>query len=453
MSKSPNVLFVFADQMRGCDMRCAGNREMVTPHFDRLAREGVMATRHYATTPLCCPNRATMLTGTYPTTHRLLVNDVPMRFDLPSMGTLARDAGYRTGYIGKWHVHGGDRLAPIPRGACRLGFDDFWAVLNCAHDYFDTKYYRDDSDEMIRVEGYEPEIQTDLALEFLDGQARDARPFCLVLSWGPPHNPYEQVPDEYRAMYPDPRTLTMRPNVRDIPREFLDPAWSQYETIRDYYAQITSLDVMMGRLLDRLEQIGALDDTIVVFTSDHGDMVWSQGLLYKCVPWEESVNVPLLVRWPEGLPRGAVCDALIGTVDLLPTLASLCGWRGGDSFEGLDLAATLRGDADAPRPGSAFISNYQPYTFRRDMPTPAWRGLRTERYTYTETPDRNPWVVCDNQADPYQLTNLAADPAHAAQRAALAAELDRTLNRLGDPFLDGPGMKKHFNVGAPNKAY
>ena len=138
----PNILFTFADQMRGQDMRCAGNEDMYTPTMDRMAAEGVMCVRHYVTAPICSPNRATMLTGTYPTTHRLLFNDWPMRTGLASLGTLACQNGYRTGYIGKWHVDGGPRERFIPPGPRRLGFDDFWAVLNCGHDYFDARFHR-----------------------------------------------------------------------------------------------------------------------------------------------------------------------------------------------------------------------------------------------------------------------------------------------------------------------
>jgi arylsulfatase A-like enzyme len=444
--KKPNLLFVFADQMRGMDMGCAGNRDMITPVMDRLAREGVMCSRAYATVPICGPNRACLLTGTYCTTNGVMFNDQALRTDIPTLGKLAKANGYRTGYVGKWHLDGSPRDKFTPPGERRQGFDDFWAVHNCVHLYKQALYYRD-TPEMIREERYQPEVHTDLALEFIDRCQLAGEPFCLVVSWEPPHNPYEEVPAKYQAMY-DASKLTLRPNVRPIPKEVLDPLWSFPQTIADYNALITSLDDQLGRLLARLEATGELDNTIVVFTSDHGDMMWSQGLLYKCVPYEESVNVPLLVRWPAGLPRGGVCDTLIGTVDVLPTLAGLMGWQIPAGVEGLDLSGALSGKPLAEEPESLFLAFYSPYVFREDQPTPEWRGLRTPRYTYAESADRRVWKLFDNEVDPYQMHNQAEDADAKPQAATLGALLDGWLTRLGDPFLPMAEMKRHYGIGA-----
>lgn len=443
--RKPNILFVFADQMSAHHMGCSGTPGILTPNLDCLAGEGVFCTRHISNCPICSPNRATMFTGTYPTTHRLIFNDTQVRTDLPTLATVARDHGYRTGYIGKWHMDAAPREAWIPPGPRRLGFDDFWAVYNCHHDYFDPKYYLGDSPDLVRRSGYEPEVQTDLALEFLDGQKPSDPPFLLAVSYGPPHNSYELVPRRYQDLY-DPARIEFRPNCRDIPRESLDPAWEQRTTTRDFYALVTSLDAMMGRLLARLNERGLADDTIVVFTSDHGDMLWSQGLLYKCVPFEESVGIPLLIRYPRLLASRRV-DAPIGSVDLLATLAGLAGWSV-PATDGTDCSALLAGAPGAPGPESALIAMYNPYLFRRDFPVPEWRGLRTRRYTYTETVDRRPWLVFDNEADPYQLNNRAADPGLAGIRTELAAQLRKRLEALGDPFLDQRGMMRQFGVKA-----
>ncbi|MCX5661186.1 MAG: sulfatase [Planctomycetota bacterium] len=450
----PNLLFVFADQMRGMDMGCAGNPDMITPVMDRLAREGVMCRRAYATVPVCGPARACLLTGTYNTTNGVMFNDVPLAPGRPTLGTLAKANGYRAGYVGKWHLDGNPRDKFTPPGPRRLGFDDFWAVHNCIHRYDKAFYYRDQP-TMIREDRYQPEAHTDLALEFIDRCAKEREPFCLVVSWEPPHNPYEEVPAQYQAMY-DASKLRLRPNVKPIPKEVLDPLWSFPQTIADYCGLITSLDDQLGRLMAKLEETGQLDDTIVVFTSDHGDMMWSQGLLYKCVPYEESVNVPLLVRWPKGLPRGRTCDTLVGTVDLLPTLAGMLGWEipsgagaGGAGVEGLDLSTALRGEPGTTDPASAFLAFYTPYVFREDMPTPEWRGLRTARHTYAATVDRRAWMLFDNVADPYQMRNLANDPAAASVRRSLAAELERWLTRLGDPFLPAGEMEAAVRARRP----
>ena len=446
MPKQPNILFVFADQMGGHHMRCAGTPDIITPNLDRLSETGVFCTRHISNCPICSPNRATMFTGTYPTTHRLLFNDTQVRTDLPTLATVATAAGYRTGYIGKWHMDGASRDAFIPPGPRRLGFDGYWAVYNCHHEYFKPRYYLNESPQLVCRTGYEPEVQTDLALDFMDRNREDNRPFFLTLSFGPPHNSYEFVPKRYQDRY-EGINLQYRPNCRPVPKESLDPAWAQRHTTRDFYAMVTSLDDMMGRLLDKLDAMGQADNTIVVFTSDHGDMLWSQGLLYKCVPYEESAGIPLLIRYPAGLAQSRRVNAPIGSVDLFPTLCGLAGWEIPSTVQGMNCAPLLRGDPGAPAPDSAFMALYHPYLFRNDFPVPEWRGLRTGRYTYAESVDRKPWLVFDNEADPYQQKNLADDASAGAIRVELAARLQSRLDALGDPFLDEHGMHERFSPG------
>lgn len=441
----PSLLFVFADQMRGSDLGCAGNPDVRTPVLDSLAAEGVRAARAYANVPVCGPSRACLLTGTHPTTNRVIANDLPLPAGLPTLGTLARANGYRTGYVGKWHLDGAPRSRFTPPGERRFGFD-FWAAYNCTHDYFRTRYYRD-TPEVILAEGYEPELQTDLALEFLEAQPGAPDPFCLVVSWGPPHDPYEWVPERHRAMY-DPAAIRLRPNAR--PAAPSPMAVQQRLECRrataDYYAAITALDEQLGRLLAALEARGLAQDTLVVFTSDHGDMLWSHGLLKKQAPYEESVHVPFLARLPGRLAAGSLSESLIGTVDVLPTLAGLLGWEAPAGLEGLDLSSALQGLAGAPEPRSLPLSS--PYSIEEAerQGLPDWRAVRTKRHTYAETVGRQPWLLFDTVADPYQLENLAHDPASHHLRDALAAELGAWLERTRDPFLPGPLMIAHLGL-------
>ncbi|NOZ26548.1 MAG: sulfatase [Chloroflexi bacterium] len=439
----PNLLLVFADQMRGMDMGCAGNPDVRTPAMDRLAKQGVRLTRCFATSPVCSPNRAILLTGTYPTTNRVPGNDLPLPSHLPSLGTIARDHGYRTAYIGKWHLDGVPRTKFTPPGPRRSGFD-FWAAYNCTHDYFHPKYYRD-TPQVVEVDGYEPEVQTDLALAFLDEQRDAAEPFCLVLSWGPPHDPYDQVPETYRAMY-DPTALTLRPNAQPDADNPLAAGLDCRRTIADYYAAITALDDQLARLLDRLDALGLAEDTIVVFTSDHGDMLWSHGWMKKQAPYEESISVPFLIRWPGVLPAGRVCDALVGTVDILPTLAGLMGWDLPSGQEGQDLSAALLGQAGAPSPESVLIANYICFDEAKRQHMTEWRGVRTRRYTYVERPGRIPWLLFDNEADPYQTRNLVNHPDYRHVADELRQQLSAWLERTHDPFLPGPQLIEHLGL-------
>ena len=212
MRRPPNLLFVFADQMRGMDMGCAGNFQVLTPNMDRMASEGTLFVNACANCPVCTPSRATMLTGRYPLSHRAVANDLPLPSSEVTIAEILRDVGYRTGYIGKWHLDGVPRdkfTAPGPR---RHGFE-FWAAWNCAHDYFHGRLYAD-TPEPIELKGYEPVGQTEVAIEFLEENGD--RPFCLFLSWGPPHAPYAQVPERYKALY-DPSQVQLRPNFSPEP--------------------------------------------------------------------------------------------------------------------------------------------------------------------------------------------------------------------------------------------
>ncbi len=439
MSEGPNLLFVFADQMRGMDMRCAGNPQVRTPNMDRLAEQSLRLTNAIATTPVCGPNRGVLLTASYPTTTTVMANDIPLPEGRPTLGSVARAQGCRTGYIGKWHLDGMPRDKFTPPGPRRFGWD-FWAAYNCSHDYFHPRYYRDDS-TVIEPGGYEPTVQTDLAISFLKQQAGAAKPFCLALSWGPPHDPYDQVPAAYRHQY-DPKTLALRPNVRPDSTNALAHGLDCRRVTADYYAAITALDHELGRLLDTLDNLGLADNTLVVFTSDHGDMLWSHGLMKKQTPYEESILVPFIARYPGRLPAGETRSMPLGTVDIAPTLAGWLGWKVPSQWEGRDLSAAVHHADDE----SVFIANHGCYDEAVMQHISEWRGVRTARYTYAETVGRRPWLLFDNQADPFQLQNLVNDDRHAALQTRLRTMLDQWLQRTGDPFLPTEKMMDHYGM-------
>lgn len=437
----PNLLFVLADQMRGFDMGCAGNPEVITPNLDRLAADGMRFDRAFANAPVCTPSRGTMLTGRFPLDHGAIVNDIPL-WDVPTIADVLAGAGYRTGYIGKWHLDGVPRTRFTPPGPRRHGFQ-YWAAYNCSHDYFrPDKYYRDDPDPVL-VEGYEPEVQTDLACSFIRENA--AGPFALYLSWGPPHDPYAQVPPRYRKRY-DAAGVTHRPNVdltnRNPLADGLDPA----RTLADYYAAITALDDQLGRLLDVLRETGAERDTVVVFSSDHGDMLWSHGMLYKQQPWEESIRIPLLVRWPARIPAGTVCDRLVSTIDYVPTLLALLGVSHDLPVAGRDLSGLFHGQPAGAAP-SVFLMDIKAVDQGERQGITEWRGVRTTRYTYAERLGRQPWLLHDNVNDPYQLTNLAGRADHLVVQRELADELGRWLVAAGDQFLPGAEHLARLGLG------
>ena len=424
MSK-PNVVFVFADQWRAQATGYAGNGQVATPRIDRLARESVNFTHAVSGWPVCSPWRGSLLTGQHPLTHGIFVNDVPLAESGTRLGEAFAQAGYDTAWIGKWHIDGHGRSVYIPPER-RHGFD-YWKALECTHDYNNSPFYTGDSEEKLYWEGYDAIAQTRDAQHYL--RERDGSvPFLLVLSWGPPHNPYETAPGEYRLRYRA-EDIVLRPNVPP------DCAAEARAWLAGYYAHCTALDDCVGALLDTLEETGLAQDTIFVFTSDHGDMLGSQGTERKQKPWEESIRVPFLLRCTGVAARAT--DALINSPDLMPTLLGLCDIPVPASVEGLDFSSHIRKGAPDPADGAALLACYHPFgEWSRQSGGREFRGLRTRRHTYTRTLD-GPWQLFDNQEDPWQQRNLVDDPASRAIRDQLDERLDAMLEQRGDKFLHG----------------
>jgi arylsulfatase A-like enzyme len=429
----PNILYIFTDQMRASAMGCMHDEAVHTPHLDRLAAQGVLFTNAVANTPVCTPSRASLLTGRHAWTCRSIVNDIRLPEEERGIADVLRTYGYRTGYVGKWHLDGLPRDAPIAPER-RHGFDDYWAAYDCTHDYLAPRYYLGDAtDPVVLDEGYDADVQTGLAIDFLE-RYRD-EPFCLYLSWGPPHAPYRAVPQPFLDMYP-PDEIALRPNAQGADRS----------AIAGYYAHITAIDRDVGRLMDALDRLGLAEDTIVVFSSDHGDMLWSHGRVRKQQPWEESIRVPLIVRWPGHLPAGQgppgrqVSDLLVSVVDYAPTLLGLAGIPIPTEMNGLDLSDTFLGRSDQ-RPVSALIAEY--VSFGQSSLYQPWRGVRTPRYTYARWLQGGA-VLYDTAEDPYQLRNLIHEPGCAPLRDELEEELQRWLTQIDDPFLDPDACFRHI---------
>jgi len=433
-----NLLLVFADQMRGQAMGCAGNPQVRTPNLDRLAGDGMIFRTAVANTPVCTPSRGTLLTGLSPLAHGAVTNDIAIRADVPSIGTILRDAGYRTGYIGKWHLGGIPRDRFIPPGPERLGFDHYWAAWNCHHQYFRARYHLD-TDQVHMFQGYEPDAQTDLAVQFIERHKNG--PFALVLSFGPPHAPYEQVPESFLSIY-DPREIRLREN---LPPNSAEDLRARREVMAQYYAAITALDANLARLMNALERLDLDRRTLVVFTSDHGDMLGSHGMGKKEQPWEESIGVPLLMRCPELLPSATDTNILAGIMDVAPTLLDLLQVGIPPTMEGGSVAPFLLGKDPEP-PSSVPIGIPIPVDQAVAQGIPEWRGVRTPRYTYARYQNGDPWLLYDNVADPLQNHNLVSDPDAETVRRDLENELQAWLRRLSDPFLPWPDMIRHAGL-------
>jgi len=429
-AKRPNLLYVFADQMRSQAMGCSGNEQVITPNLDKLAGQGKRLTNAISTFPVCSPYRAMLMTGRYSLSNTVVTNGPALPERELCIAEVLKAAGYQTGYIGKWDLNG--RLNPqfVPPGPKRQGFD-YWAASNIIHNYFNSYYYRD-TNEKIPIEGWEPDTQTDLAIKYME-QQKGNEPFCLFLSYGPPHDPYI-APEKLKKMY-NADKLKFRENVFHN--------LGNKEILLNYYAAITSLDWNMGRLMEAMDRLGIADDTIVIFTSDHGDMLYSLYLFQKQWPYEESISVPFIIRWPKKIKPGQVSDLLMGTPDIMPTLLGLTGVGIPNSVEGRDLSGFLLGTAAEPEPDSVLIEVITPCARSNDRAgMRAWRGVKTKRYTYARFHDED-WVLIDNKYDPYQRRNLIYNSEYRPLRDKLNAKLSGWLRKTNDPFLPG---STYYNI-------
>ena len=448
----PNIVFVFADQWRRQAFGYAGDPNVKTPNIDRFAEQSLSFDNAVSGCPVCTPYRASLMTGVYPHRHGLMVNDQCLydRYDGPFVAECLRDGGYRTAYIGKWHIDGKGRLASVPPER-RLGFE-WWKGFECTHDYQHSPYYFGDDPRPHMWQGYDADAQTDEACRFLVSASTSNsqhpttnaqvgspdlgvgcsepidQPFALFLSWGPPHNPFGNAPDEFEAMY-DPEKIKLQENV---PEELAERA---REELAGYYAHCSALDAAFGRLMDTLTATGLDENTIVIFTSDHGDMLGSQGQFRKQRPWAESIRVPFLVRHPQ-VPGARRDNTPIDAPDLMPTLLSICGVDIPDCVDGIDFSPTIL-EGKASGIDRALLALYMPFhEWRYDNGGREYRGLFDEQFTYVRSLE-GPWILYDNQADPQQLHNLVKAPSHAATVRELDEALTERLAAVGDDFAAG----------------
>lgn len=431
-TRRPNIVFILVDQWRAQAFGYRGDPNAHTPHIDALAKQSFEFTHAVSGFPVCSPYRASLMTGQYAVRHGLLVNDVELKPNGPTLGACFHQAGYATGYIGKWHIYGSPdgkaerRLTYIPP-ASRFGFE-YWKVCECTHNYNRSLYYTGDDATPRYWDGYDAIAQTADACSFIRTHAAKPDPYFLALSVGPPHDPYGTAPESYRALY-EQREIALRPNVPASHRE------EALKNLRGYYAHIAALDNCVRDLRQAVEQSGDAANTIFVFTSDHGDMLQSQGLHHKQQPWDESLRVPFLIRYPRALrdkPRKSPTP--IDAPDIMPTLLGLAGLPVPESVQGRNYAPLVLGQQKEEAEPAALLNLPVSFSVVRRLGFAEYRGVRTPRYTYIRS-IKGPWLLYDNQRDPYQKHNLVQEDA--ALRSRLDRRLDALLKKAGDEFLPG----------------
>jgi arylsulfatase A-like enzyme len=454
----PNLVFVFPDEFRQQAMGFMGQDPVVTPNLDQFAEESLVLTQAISNCPICSPYRGMLYTGMYPLSNGVVNNcysntipyDIELKDSARCLTDVLHTAGYHQGYIGKLHLHlpkeenipytEGWRGEPgegtfwdayTPPGPGRHGID-FWYSYGCCDQHLTPHYWTGEApvDKRIDVNEWSVKHETDIAIDYIcntDGTRRDPeKPFALFVAHNPPHMPFDEVPEKYLATYAGKGNteLLNRPNLTENENH---PA---FKSVRNYFAAITGVDEQFGRILATLEEEGLTDNTIVIFTSDHGEMMGSHGLMGKVVWFDESLLVPFMIRWPQAITPGQD-ELLFGTPDIMPTLLGLLGLEKDFSagVEGSNYAAAFLGQP-CNRPTSAYYF----FTAPQFPDQPDRRGVRTNRFTFViiRHAQGDELVLHDNRNDPYQLENIADQNPNVVRELTL--ELKEWLRKTNDPW-------------------
>ncbi len=437
---------------------------VIAPNLDKLAGEGFAFTNAVSTCPICSPFRAMLMTGRFPMSTGITSNcmpgtDLKMDENEITIGDILKTSGYTTGYIGKWHLEVpslNKSEKPVdgatdawdgwtPPGPRRHGFD-VWYAYNCHGKHFDPNYWQD-SPARIEIDQWSVAHETNVAIEFIS-HCPDDKPFALFMSWNPPHNPYI-APGKYMELYAK-RELPDRPNV--------EPDERYKSRLKSYLAAVSSCDDHFGRLMSFLEKAGLAEHTIVVFTSDHGEMMGSHGRYAKSIWYDESIGIPFIIRW-KGRIKPNIESMPFGCYHFMPTLLGLMGIEIPETVEGTNYSklilgkqqekATLAVIAGYGNPGHLLAKGQEPSIWALqadslhqsgiDWRTVGYRGLRTERYTYVVDRGRKgeylKRFLYDNQEDTYQLNPVIT--VHASENEImqkLDKELQKWLEKMHDPF-------------------
>ena len=452
-----NLLFVFSDQQRYSAVGANGNSVVRTPHLDRMAVEGMVCDSMFSNHPLCSPFRAILLTGRYGWKNGVIDNELEPFRDIPTFPGALRDAGYHTGHVGVWHLG-----VPPYTKENRYGLDYLAAVKGVGGNYYDQSYYENDASPT-QHEGWSPVTETDLAIRFLEQHQsyRGKDPFALFVSWRPPHWPYQQHPKEYQLYQPEEVDLP-----GNVPIQMADFARRE---ITDYYACCTGLDAEMGRLLATLNRLNLSENTIVCYSSDHGDHLSSHGFgkpydswmhpsmrASKATPYDESAHIPFIIRWPGVIAPGARSSTYMGAIDIVPSLLSACEVPLPEGLQGRDVSSVWRGEGLPQELENTPDANESVYLMNMGNGWPdrlawvgRWRGVRTTRYTYARWFDneRGPWLF-DRKDDPLEMRNIVNSAEAKGALEEMEYRLHRWMEATSDPFEYGKrGPRGYLDVG------
>ncbi|HBQ65030.1 MAG TPA: hypothetical protein DD727_08980 [Clostridiales bacterium] len=460
--KRPNLVFVFADQLRRCSLGYAGDKLAYTPNIDSLASQSLDFYNCVSGHPVCSAYRASLLTGKYTTSTGMVINEIRLNPDHhpDTFAHVLRRNGYETDYIGKWHMyanqfgyHDKPENSFIPPGKHRLGFDGYFAAYNFHHQYYGG-YYHLDTPEKIPMLGYEPDRLTDLCLNRIDhwvdaAQKGNDQPFAIFLSLPTPHDPWrpKDAPPELLEQFKDIEFPT--PDNYSDTLDSHGDQWSNKQKspeqirswMRVYYAMVANIDENVGRIVKKLRECGIDENTILVFSSDHGEMFGAHGRMKKNIFYDEAVRIPFLVCYPGVFPEGSLCDVCLNTVDMMPTLLGLAGIEVPAAAEGMDVSRKAR-FGEGPEPLFAFMQNTGACAIWEDGHE--WRAVRDKRYTYAIYRSDRQELMFDNIKDPRQKYNLIGDPDALEAADRLRRGMREIMERLKDKFEISSYYRDHW---------
>ena len=426
----PNFVFVLTDDQRWDSLSATGHPFARTPNMDRLVREGARFSNAFVTTSLCSPSRASFLTGQYAHTHGVRDNFADIRPTAWTFPRALQEAGYETGFFGKWHMG-------YEKDEARPGFDR-WVSFKGQGPYFDPELNIDGSREVVR--GYTNDLLSDYASEWI--RQRGDKPFLAYLSHKAVHNPRTPAPRHEKlyedAEYPLPSSYNdgydNKPAwqaARRKSRTGVDGGLARHdgllaEYVRETQRTLKSVDEGLGKILRTLEEAGRLDNTVVIFAGDNGFFFGEHGFINKRAAYEESIRIPFVVRYPKLIEGGTTVDAMTLNIDLAPSILDLAGVAPPEelNMQGLSWKPLLTGDRQSLRDSWLYEYFYEP----RFAPTPSMQGVRTERWKYVRYPNLDEVdELYDLANDPAEMSNLAGDPARRSDLERMRRELYRLL--------------------------
>jgi N-acetylglucosamine-6-sulfatase len=425
----PNIVFILTDDQRWDCLSVAGHPFLKTPNIDRIANEGAYFNNSFVTLPLCSPSRASFLTGKYNHTNGIVANTAamgPLSHKLDTYPMHLQKAGYETGMIGKLHMGVDDSPRP--------GFD-YWAVFKGQGRYMNCPLNINGTETP--TQGYITDVITDKAVDFIRKDHAN-KPFALYVGHKAVHGPYRPA-DKYKDLYSSDQ-IPQRPNVKDdrhdkpaltrkvkeMPKDH--PAYGVTDPIiRDQLRCLQSVDDSVGAVLKALEETKQLDNTLVIFSSDNGYFWNEHGFGDKRAAFEESIRVPLVMRYPKLIKAGTKIDAMALNIDLAPTLIELAGAPAIEGVHGRSLLPLLKGETPSDWRTDALFEYY----LEQNYPNiPTWHAVRTPQWKYVHYDELEGMdELYDLKNDPYEMKNVIKDEANAKQLEALKAELAKLLEQ------------------------